>query len=575
MSFTAPVQAMPNNEKTTSKEMGNDTALQPTQSIDDASLIELQENKNGQFHRSFTPRQVHVSEGVLNAPSECTETAYKIISLGSNIGSGLFIATGKALATAGPGNMVIAYLMVCSCVWGVLQSLSEMTIAFPVSGNYIDYADRWVDPALAFGAGFAEWLGWTAIVAAEAGFFNVLIQFWAEGSFPQAATITIFLVACLVIFLLPNTVFAWFEYVTSLIKIFLFLLIITLSLALVFGAGPNGTFHHGETWTEHPAFLNGFAGFANAALLATWAVGDQVFIGIIGGEAQSPRFSMAHATKLVPFRVNFIYMISIVFITILVPSTDDRLLGGSGVAASPFVIAIQDSGIPAIASILNAGMMCGVLAIAAESVYISSRVLRTMAHQKLIPERFAKVDDKGRPRWALIITAVVAAFLGYIQLSSGGLEALSWLISITSASYFSNWIIIAFTNWRFHRALKAQNDPLFDQVYAWKSSAWPLAPGWLMLISLLLLVCCFAAGINPVGGAGFTAYNFFQYMIGVLLIVGFTIGYKLIFRMPWRDPRTADLKTGRRHLGIEEINQLDEYYKMSKWRRFGTYIQLW
>lgn len=65
--------------------------------------------------------------------------------------------------------------------------------------------------------------------------------------------------ACLVIFLLPNTVFAWFEYVTSLIKIFLFLIIITLSLALVLGAGPNGYVHHGQTWTELPAFLNGFS----------------------------------------------------------------------------------------------------------------------------------------------------------------------------------------------------------------------------------------------------------------------------------------------------------------------------
>lgn len=126
---------------------------------------------------------------------------------------------------------------------------------------------------------------------------------------------------------------------------------------------------------------------------------------------------MAHATKLVPFRVNFIYMISIIFITILVPSDDDRLLGGSGVASSPFVIAIQDSGIPGIASLLNAGMMCGVLAIAAESVYISSRVLRTMAHQNLISERLAKVDSAGRPRWTLLITAATAVFLGYIQLS--------------------------------------------------------------------------------------------------------------------------------------------------------------
>ncbi len=55
--------------------------------------------------------------------------------------------------------MIIAYILICSCVWPVLQTLGEMTIAFPTSGNYIDYADRWVDPALAFGAGFAEWLG--------------------------------------------------------------------------------------------------------------------------------------------------------------------------------------------------------------------------------------------------------------------------------------------------------------------------------------------------------------------------------------------------------------------------------
>ncbi|KAF5715793.1 amino acid transport GAP1 [Fusarium mundagurra] len=501
--------------------------LAASRSIDEVQAIEMQEGKHGQFHRSFTPRQVH------------------IIALGSNIGSGVFIATGKALATGGPGNMVIAYFMVCSCVWAVLQSLSEMTIAFPVSGNYIDYADRWVDPALAFGAGFAEWL------------------------------VSIFMFACLVIFLLPNTVFAWFEYVTSLIKIFLFLIIITLSLALVLGAGPNGYVHHGETWTELPAFLNGFSGFANCALLATWAVGDQVFIGIMGGEAESPRFSLAHATKLVPFRVNFIYMLSVVFITILVPSNDPRLLGGGGVAASPFVVAVTDSGIPGISSLLNAGMICGVLAIAAESVYLSSRVLRTMAHQGLISTRLAHVDDKGRPRLALIITSVVAVVLGYIQLSAGGLTVLNWLISITSASFFTNWIIISFTNYRFHCALKAQNDKLFSETYAWRSSAWPIAPAWLMLISVMLLVCCIYSGIKPVGGAGFSASNFFQYMIGVLVIFGFTAGYKVIFRTPWRDPATADCLTGRRHLSVDEIKQLDEYYAKPKWRRFLTYVQLW
>lgn len=146
-------------------------------------------------------------------------------------------------------------------------------------------------------------------------------------------------------------------------------------------------------------------------------MGDQVFIGIMGGEAASPRFSMAHATKLVPYRVNVVYMLSVTFTTLLVPSDDDRLLGGTGVAASPFVIAVQDSGIPGIPSLLNAGMMIGVLGIAAEAIYLSSRIFRTMAHQQLIPERLAKVDGKGRPRAALLITCAVGLIVAYIQLA--------------------------------------------------------------------------------------------------------------------------------------------------------------
>ncbi|QRD89195.1 putative tryptophan permease [Aspergillus flavus] len=133
-SLPAEPQLRPGLEKT--RDMGD--MLHPSTSLNDGRMMEKQEARNGQFHRSFPPRQVH------------------IISLGSNIGSGVFSATGQALASGGPGNMVLADGMVCSAVWAVLQSLSEITIAFPVSGNYIDYADLWVDPALAFEAGFAE-----------------------------------------------------------------------------------------------------------------------------------------------------------------------------------------------------------------------------------------------------------------------------------------------------------------------------------------------------------------------------------------------------------------------------------
>lgn len=60
---------------------------------------------------------------------------------------------------AGPLGALLAYGMVATAVWSVLQVLGEMTIAFPTSGNFIDYADRFVHPSIAFAAGFAEWLG--------------------------------------------------------------------------------------------------------------------------------------------------------------------------------------------------------------------------------------------------------------------------------------------------------------------------------------------------------------------------------------------------------------------------------
>ncbi|CAD0083640.1 unnamed protein product [Aureobasidium vineae] len=546
----------------TEKEMMTKTghpSLEPVISCAQGDVYEakVRDERNGEFKRSFSQRQVH------------------IISLGSNIGSGIFIGTGKALHVGGPGNMLLAYLIVCSLVWAVLQTLSEMTIAFPTSGNFIDYADRWVDPSLAFGAGLAEWLGWTAIVAAEAVFFTILVKFWSGDHVPFAVLLTIFLIVVLVIFLLPNTVFAWFEYVTSLIKIFLFLIIITASIAVLCGAGPQGYVHDASNYTVRAAFKNGFSGFAQCAMLACWAVGDQIFIGVLAGEAQSPRMSMGHATKLVPYRVIGMYMISVTLVTFLVPSDSDKLLGGSGVTASPFVLGLVDSGIKGLPDLLNAGMICGVLAIAAESIYLASRMLRSMGHQKLIPEWFAQVDGKGRPRRALLITSLVAVVLTYMACSSGGTVALNWFINITSSSFFSNWLIVGFTSFRFNAAIKAQASKVLSDPFAWKSSKWPMAPVWLLTGSIMLLACCLFAAILPSAGASFSVANFFSYMLGVIIIFGGTGVYKLVMRTKVREPAKADLLTGRHYLSEEEIVELETYYALSKWARFKTYVQLW
>ncbi|KAJ9655433.1 hypothetical protein H2198_005689 [Neophaeococcomyces mojaviensis] len=158
----------------------------------------------------------------------------------------------------------------------------------------------------------------------------------------------------------------------------------------------------------------------------------------------------------------------------------------------------------------------------------------------------------------------VAIVLTYINLSAGGAVALNWLVSITCSCFFANWLIVAFTLWHFHKALQAQNDGLFFERYAWTSVKWLLAPGWLFAVATLIFVCCFAGGIDPLGGTSLSAEDFFEYMIGIIIIAVFTLAFKLIMRTEWRNPKTVDLVTGRRTLSSEETRQLDDCYKMSK-----------
>ncbi|GAA91587.1 proline-specific permease [Aspergillus luchuensis IFO 4308] len=472
------------------------SGLHPSMSVEEGQ-VDHGETTNGGLHRTLSPRMIHV------------------ISLGSSIGSGLFITTGKSLAQGGPANMFLAYLVVCVGVWANLQTLTEMTIAFPTSGNYIDYADRWVDPALAFGAGFAEWLGWTSVFASEAMFLITLVNYWADGVVPKAA--------------LP------------------------ISLAIIAGAGPSGYVRHGNTWTDLPMFKNGFGGFSTAALLAIWAVGDQVFIGVMAGEAESPHYSMARSANFVPWRVGIFYLVSVVLISLVVDSDDSRLINGSSVVSSPFVIAAQDAGISGVPDLINACIILGILALSLECIYLPSRILRTMSLQGLLPAFIAKVDKIGRPRWALTFTAVAGTVLTYLSLSANGTEVLNWFISITSASFFTNWAIIAFSSFHFRAAIRAQRSQLFETPYAWRSLYWPLAPVTSLFISSLLLVCLLYTSIKPVGGGAFTAYNFFSATIGLIVIIVFTIGYKIVHKTPWRDPATADLITGHRELTAAEL----------------------
>lgn len=53
---------------------------------------------------------------------------YQVTMIGfcSGIGTGLFIGTGSAYSRAGPAGLLLAYIVVGSVLWAVMQSIGEL-----------------------------------------------------------------------------------------------------------------------------------------------------------------------------------------------------------------------------------------------------------------------------------------------------------------------------------------------------------------------------------------------------------------------------------------------------------------
>jgi amino acid transporter len=78
-----------------------------------------------------------------------------MIAIGGAVGTGLIIGTGKALAQAGPGSILISYTIVGFLVFLVMAGLGEMAAWLPISSGFTGYASRFCDPSLGFALGWS------------------------------------------------------------------------------------------------------------------------------------------------------------------------------------------------------------------------------------------------------------------------------------------------------------------------------------------------------------------------------------------------------------------------------------
>src|SRR5436190_14176203 len=110
---------------------------------------------------------------------------------------------------------------------------------------------------------------------------------------------------------------------------------------------------------------------------ATFAYLGTELVGVTVGEAQNPRKTIPRAIKLTFYRILFFYVLSVFLLGMLVPYNSEKLAFSTSAKvansanASPYVVAINLSGIKVLPGILNGCILVFVFSASNSDLYIA------------------------------------------------------------------------------------------------------------------------------------------------------------------------------------------------------------
>lgn len=210
-------------------------------------------------------------------------------------------------------------------------------------------------------------------------------------------------------------------------------------------------------------------------------------VGLAAAESENPQKALPSAVKQVFWRITLFYILSLTFVGLLVPHTDERLIGSGfiTVKASPFVIVAEYGGIPAFADFVNVVILCSVISIGLSGVYGGSRTLTALAEQGYAPKVFRYVDRAGRPLWSTVVILACSP-LAYITLASTGETVFNWLLQLSGLAALFTWGSICLAHIRFRAAWKYQGHTLDELPFR---SVFGVGGSWVgFLLCILVLI---------------------------------------------------------------------------------------
>jgi GABA permease len=419
-----------------------------------------------------------------------------MISIGGIIGAGLFVGSSAAIAAVGP-VVILSYLLAGLVVLMVMRMLSEMAVATPGLGSFTEYIRLGLGNWAGFCSGWLYWYFWVVVVAVEALAGAALLHQWIV--LPQWQLGLLLMLALTVVNLMSSRSFGEFEFWFSSIKVSAIVVFILIA----------GAYALGLTSPAGPTFANLYShgGFAPMGWLAVLAGMTTVIFSVCGAEiatiaaveSNESRGAIARLTSTIIVRILLFYVFSVLLIVSVVPWTE--IHPGS----SPFALALIRTRIPAAATLMNLIVLTAVLSCLNSGVYVTSRVLFTLAAKGDAPQALVALSRRRVPARAILIGSSFGYFAVVLSIVSPE-KVFAFLVNASGALMVIVYLLACWAHLRLRRRIE-RDAPERLAVKVW------LFP-WLSWLTI-------AAMVGVLGAMAFTpslASQFYASLVCVLVV---------------------------------------------------------
>src|SRR5262249_493351 len=214
------------------------------------------------------------------------------------------------------------------------------------------------------------------------------MQLWFP-TVPAIVWVVIFSAFLLSTNLLSVHAFGRFEFWFAMIKVAVIAAFIVAGATLLVSGHPT------PQYTNHGGFFPlGVAAPLLAITFAIYTFGGVEFVAVTSGESTSTA-EVAQAVRITFLALSFLYLGAIVILVGVMPWNH------AGVTESPFVTVFRSVKLPGAAHVMNFVVLTAALSGANAALYISSRMLFSLARTGWAPSFLGRLSSKGSPTFAL------------------------------------------------------------------------------------------------------------------------------------------------------------------------------